>query len=248
VNRLTSPIKGFFRLFSSTFYFQLLLFQLLRGLNYIHKKKILHRDIKPQNVLLSNRGDLKLADFGLARAKSVPSRTYTHEIVTLWYRPPDVLLGSTHYTTSLDIWGVGCIFVEMISGFPLFPGVKSARDQLSKIFKVCGTPGLDEWPVTKSEYKHDSFEVYTKLPLSHQAPRIKTMPYAEGLAEIMLQINPRERISAEAGMKHIFFADLPKGVHSLASGVSIFTVPGVRMAEDNKTRDKPKSKSFGHFV
>jgi len=227
---------------------KLLLFQLLRGLNYIHKKKILHRDIKPQNVLLSNRGDLKLADFGLARAKSVPSRTYTHEIVTLWYRPPDVLLGSTHYTTSLDIWGVGCIFVEMISGFPLFPGVKSARDQLSKIFKVCGTPGLDEWPVTKSEYKHDSFEVYTKLPLSHQAPRIKTMPNAEGLAEIMLQINPRERISAEAGMKHIFFADLPKGVHSLASGVSIFTVPGVRMAEDNKTRDKPKSKSFGHFV
>lgn len=226
---------------------KLLLFQLLRGLTYIHKKKILHRDIKPQNVLLSNRGDLKLADFGLARAKSVPSRTYTHEIVTLWYRPPDVLLGSRHYTTSLDIWGVGCIFVEMISGSPVFPGVKSARDQLSKIFKVCGTPRKDDWPmIEKCEYTHDSFEVYRKTPLAHQAPRIKTIAYAEELAENMLQLKPRERISAEAAMKHIFFADLPKSVHTLADGISIFTVKGVKMVEDHKS--KPKSKSFGHFV
>lgn len=230
---------------------KLLLFQLLRGLHYIHKKKILHRDIKPQNVLLSNRGDLKLADFGLARAKSVPSRTYTHEIVTLWYRPPDVLLGSTHYTTSLDIWGVGCIFIEMISGFPLFPGVKSPRDQLNKIFKVCGTPHGDQWPVVKGEYAEDSFERYPKLRLSHQAPRIKTIPYSEELAERMLQINPRNRISAEAAMKHIFFADLPKAIHSLPDASSIFTIAGMHMYNDMKNSDgggKPKSKSFGHFV
>ena len=112
------------------------MFQLLRGLSYCHKRRILHRDVKPQNLLISEMGELKLADFGetspkclcdhvsdviifgsgLARAKSVPSHTYSHEVVTLWYRPPDVLLGSTDYTTSLDIWGVGCIFVEMING------------------------------------------------------------------------------------------------------------------------------------
>lgn len=73
---------------------------------------------------------------GLARAKSVPSRTYSHEVVTLWYRPPDVLLGSTDYTTSLDLWGVGCIFVEMITGAPAFPGVRDVNDQLDKVFKV----------------------------------------------------------------------------------------------------------------
>ena len=78
-----------------------------------------------------------VSDFtGLARAKSVPSHTYSHEVVTLWYRPPDVLLGSTEYSTSLDMWGVGCIFVEMITGVPTFPGVRDTYDQLDKIFKV----------------------------------------------------------------------------------------------------------------
>ncbi|CAB3365801.1 Hypothetical predicted protein [Cloeon dipterum] len=115
---------------------QLFLFQLLRGLNYCHKRRVLHRDVKPQNLLISEIGELKLADFGLARAKSVPSHTYSHEVVTLWYRPPDVLLGSTHYSTSLDMWGVGCIHLEMLTGVPAFPGVRDASDQLDKIFKV----------------------------------------------------------------------------------------------------------------
>ncbi|KAG8138898.1 hypothetical protein E2320_001678, partial [Naja naja] len=81
----------------------LFLFQLLRGLSYIHHRYILHRDLKPQNLLISDTGELKLADFGLARAKSVPSHTYSNEVVTLWYRPPDVLLGSTEYSTCLDM-------------------------------------------------------------------------------------------------------------------------------------------------
>lgn len=115
---------------------RLFLFQLLRGLSYCHKRMVLHRDVKPQNLLISEMGELKLADFGLARAKSVPSHTYSHEVVTLWYRPPDVLLGSTEYSTSLDMWGVGCIFVEMITGMAIFPGIRDTYDQLDKIFKV----------------------------------------------------------------------------------------------------------------
>ena len=75
-----------------------------------------------QNLLISEIGELKLADFGLAREKSVPSKTFSNEVVTLWYRPPDVLLGSTDYSTGLDIWAVGCIFIEMLHGQSAFPG------------------------------------------------------------------------------------------------------------------------------
>lgn len=101
---------------------KLFLYQLLRGLKYCHDRRILHRDLKPQNILISRGGELKLADFGLARAKSVPTKTLTDEVVTLWYRPPDVLLGNIEYDTSIDIWGVGCIFFEMAAGCTLFTG------------------------------------------------------------------------------------------------------------------------------
>lgn len=101
---------------------RLFLFQLLRGLKYCHDRRVLHRDLKPQNILISSIGELKLADFGLARAKSVPTKTFTDEVVTLWYRPPDVLLGNVEYGTSIDMWGVGCIFFEMAAGFTLFTG------------------------------------------------------------------------------------------------------------------------------
>jgi cyclin-dependent kinase 17 len=132
---------------------KLFLFQLLRGLAYCHSKQILHRDLKPQNLLINQKGELKLADFGLARAKSIPTKTYSNEVVTLWYRPPDVLLGSTDYSTHIDMWGVGCIFYEMVCGKPLFPGTK-VEDELHLIFKTLGSPTEETFPgiSTNAEY------------------------------------------------------------------------------------------------
>jgi cyclin-dependent kinase len=95
--------------------------------------------------LINSAGELKLADFGLARAFGIPVRNYTNEVVTLWYRSPDVLLGSRNYNTSVDIWSIGCIFVELLNGRPLFPG-NSENDQLTKIFRALGTPNEETMP------------------------------------------------------------------------------------------------------
>uniref|UniRef100_A0A669F1L4 Cyclin-dependent kinase 14 n=1 Tax=Oreochromis niloticus TaxID=8128 RepID=A0A669F1L4_ORENI len=147
---------------------KLFLFQLLRGLSYIHQRYILHRDLKPQNLLISDTGELKLADFGLARAKSVPSHTYSNEVVTLWYRPPDVLLGSTDYSTCLDMWGVGCIFIEMIQGVAAFPGMKDIQDQLERIFLVLGTPSEDTWPGVNSLFNIHTGKNHAQAALNHE--------------------------------------------------------------------------------
>jgi len=96
------------------------LYQLLCGVAFCHTHRVLHRDLKPQNLLINREGKLKLADFGLARAFGIPVRSYTHEVVTLWYRAPDVLMGSRTYSTPVDIWSIGCIFAEMATSRPLF--------------------------------------------------------------------------------------------------------------------------------
>ena len=99
-------------------------------------------------MLINREGILKLADFGLARAFGIPVKNFTHEVVTLWYRAPDILMGSKNYNTSVDIWSVGCIFAEMVTRRPLFAG-QNEEDQLMKIFKGRGTPALELWPQMK---------------------------------------------------------------------------------------------------
>lgn len=96
--------------------------QLLRGIQACHTHRVLHRDLKPQNLLIDRSGVLKIADFGLARAFGLPVRTYTHEVVTLWYRAPEILLGGHQYSTPVDIWSIACIMIEMLTKLPLFPG------------------------------------------------------------------------------------------------------------------------------
>ncbi|KAM0922383.1 hypothetical protein ACQ4PT_006214 [Festuca glaucescens] len=124
--------------------------QLLTGLHYCHVNQVLHRDIKGSNLLIDNEGNLKLADFGLARSfSSDHNGNLTNRVITLWYRPPELLLGSTKYGPAVDMWSVGCIFAELLNGKPILPG-KNEPDQLTKIFELCGTPDEIIWPgVTK---------------------------------------------------------------------------------------------------
>jgi len=182
------------------------LFQLLRGVAVCHDHRVLHRDLKPQNLLINKKGELKLADFGLARAFGIPVRTYSHEVVTLWYRAPDVLLGSRKYSTPIDIWSAGCIFAEMMIGRPLFPGSKT-EDQLLKIFKIRGTPTEEKWPgiVQLPEYKK-SFPMYKGQKITTTVPGLP--PEGYDLLESMLQYDPNKRITAPDAMKHPYFKDV----------------------------------------
>lgn len=186
------------------------LYQLLRGIAFCHDRRVLHRDLKPQNLLINKDGDLKLADFGLARAFGIPVRSYTHEVVTLWYRAPDVLMGSRKYSTPVDIWSVGCIFGEMVTGRPLFPG-SSEQDQLTRIFKLLGTPSDKTWPdiMHLPEYKPD-WQQFPPQPLSVAVPNLD--PSGLELLSMMLQYNPHDRVTAKAAMSHPFFNDLPAAI------------------------------------
>ncbi|XP_050414094.1 cyclin-dependent kinase 17 isoform X2 [Patella vulgata] len=210
---------------------KIFLYQLLRGLAYCHKRRVLHRDLKPQNLLINERGELKLADFGLARAKSIPTKTYSNEVVTLWYRPPDVLLGSTEYSTPIDMWGVGCIFYEMACGRPLFPG-STVEDELQLIFKILGTPTEIEFPgiTTNEEYVSYNFLTYKPEPLLNIAPRLD--PDGLDLLSKFLKYAARARMSAASGMNHSFFNSFGSTIHRIPDTVSIFTIPGISLHRD----------------
>ena len=192
-----------------------LLFQLLAGVSFCHDRRVLHRDLKPQNLLINQESlELKLADFGLARAFGIPVRSYTHEVVTLWYRAPDVLMGSRKYSTPVDLWSVGCIFGEMSSGRPLFPGTSDA-DQLSKIFKVLGTPSETSWPtmVELPDYKSD-WEKFPPMQLAQYCQNLE--PQGIALLEQLLKYDPASRISAKRALQDDYFADVDQRYRTMA--------------------------------
>ncbi|KAL3916878.1 MAG: hypothetical protein SGILL_004976 [Bacillariaceae sp.] len=185
------------------------LYQCVEGLAFCHSRGVMHRDLKPQNLLVTKDGHLKLADFGLARAFCPPIRPLTHEVVTLWYRPPEILLGSATYAPPVDVWAIGTIFVEMVTKRPLFPG-DSEIDQLFKIFRQLGTPNENVWEgVTKLPDWNPSFPVWKQVPY---APNVTNHLDAAGmdLLNQLLQYSPKNRISAKNSITHPYFDGLEK--------------------------------------
>ncbi|PFX20624.1 cyclin-dependent kinase 1-like [Stylophora pistillata] len=182
------------------------LYQITNALYFCHSRRILHRDLKPQNLLIDEHGLIKLADFGLGRGFGIPVRAYTHEVVTLWYRAPEVLLGGQRYACPIDIWSVGCIFAEMVTKKPLFHG-DSEIDQLFRIFRILGTPTEQNWPGVSQlpDYKQN-FPRWSGEGLRKVVPQLDNNGL--DLLEKMLKYDPAKRISAKEALDHPFFNDL----------------------------------------
>ena len=187
---------------------QYLIYQLLRGLKYVHSANVLHRDLKPSNLLLNANCDLKICDFGLARTGHVITEFMTEYVVTRWYRAPELLLSCSEYTSAIDVWSVGCIFAELLGRKPLFPGNDYVH-QLNLIARVIGSPSEKELEFITS----DKARRYIRsLPRSPRVDFQKVYPNAEpdavDLIDKMLVFDPKRRITVTEALAHPYLASL----------------------------------------
>ena len=180
-----------------------IMLQILEALNYCHSRRFMHRDLKPENILVDDDFNIKLADFGLARAYQIPGKVYTSEVQTLWYRAPEILLGCSQYSVSVDLWSVGCIFAEMVRNRPLFTQ-NNALNQLKCIFEALGTIGESDWEgVTRLKNFPSNDPARPGLQLELVFPGLDEV--ALDLMRQFLMINPNKRISARAALTHQYF-------------------------------------------
>jgi len=183
--------------------------QLLRGLHYCHRNNILHRDVKGSNLLINNNGILKLADFGLARSyTNENAHPLTNRVITLWYRPPELLLGTTAYGPSIDMWSAGCIFAELLYGKPILPG-KNEFEQLELIFRLCGTPTPENWPEAEKLPMAKAFKQKEKYPRRVREVFSRFSPSAKELVERFLTLDPAKRITAVEALDSDWFWENP---------------------------------------
>jgi len=186
-----------------------LMLQLLSAIAYMHDKWVLHRDLKKtSNLLMNNKGILKVADFGLAREYGSPLKSYTHIVVTLWYRAPELLLGSKTYSTAIDMWSIGCIFAELLSKEPLLQG-RSELDQIDKMFKLLGTANEKIWP-GYSQLSNVKKVTFAYQPYNNLRTKFHYLTEAGfDLLNRLLTYDPSKRISAAEALEHPYFGESP---------------------------------------
>ena len=180
------------------------MYQLFDGLAYCHKNNVLHRDLKPANLFISNSGQLVVGDFGLARVCARAESHYTNKVITLWYRPPELLMGATQYGPAIDIWSAGCILAEMLFKRPILSG-REEMDQLGRIFKLCGTPT----PAELQEVAHPDYikkhNISQRISRSVRHTFRDFDPKALDLVDKILRLNPKDRPTAKEALMHDFF-------------------------------------------
>lgn len=202
-----------------------ILHQVLQGLAFLHRNWVMHRDMKPANILIMGDsspepGHVKIADLGLARIFQSPARKLSKDgdVVTIWYRAPELLLGSQHYTRAIDMWAVGCIFAELLLAQPLFPGdeIKGTNfqsDQLRRIFAVLGKPDAAQWPDVVECPLWDKVDAWRndeyRNRLAEKVPIGATQRSALNLLQRMLVYDPAQRITADQALKHAYFRETP---------------------------------------
>ena len=178
----------------------------LQGIEYLHHNWILHRDLKPNNLLLDKNGVLKITDFGLAKAFGSPNRVLTHQVVTRWYRSPELLFGARLYGTGVDMWAMGCIIAELLLRVPFLPG-DTDLGQLTKIFEVCGTPSEDSWPRVTHLPDYVSFKEMPGIPF-----REIFSAATDDLLRLLtwcFVLDPSERCTATQALKLPYFSNSP---------------------------------------
>lgn len=207
--------------------------QLLLGTHYMHKNKIIHRDLKASNLLINKRGELKIADWGLARSWNSDMKRLTNKVITLWYRPPELLLGCFDYTTKIDMWSVGCIIAEMFRRTGFLKGANEAT-QLDLIFRTCGHPTTKDWPDIHKRCRlwknfepaptEDRFPDRLSEALKAQLPNPRWMTdNAIDLIRKLMMLNPESRWSAQQALDADYFFENPmvKSVDKLSMNFSI---------------------------
>ncbi|KAG6587670.1 cyclin-dependent kinase D-3 [Cucurbita pepo subsp. pepo] len=178
----------------------------LKGLAFCHKKWVLHRDMKPNNLLIGPNGQLKLADFGLARIFGSPDRRYTHQVFARWYRAPELLFGSKQYGSAVDVWAAACIFAELLLRRPFLQG-SSDIDQLGKIFAAFGTPTTSQWSDMLYLPDYVEFQYVPAPPLRSLFPMASDDTL--DLLSKMFAYDPKSRISIQQALEHRYFTSAP---------------------------------------